>query len=227
MNAMGAQAYRDLLTKAKISRNSQLTQTVNQIGRQIAQASGVGFDWEFQVIDDPKMANAFCLPGGKVAVYTGLVPIAENNAGLAAVMGHEVAHAVLRHSAERMSQQMILQLGLAAASLTFEDSRYRNTIAGLLGVGALYGLSLPFSRFHESEADRVGLIYMAKAGFDPQEAVFLWERMGKEGGRSPEILSTHPDPLRRARDISSQMGGALAVYRSSLQKFPTRDLPKI
>ncbi len=226
MNTMGAQAYRDLLSKAKLSRNPQVTKTVTQIGEKIALASGVNYEWEFQVIDDPKTVNAFCLPGGKVAVYTGILPIAENNAALAAVMGHEVAHAVLRHSAERMSQQMVLQLGIAAASLTFEDSRYRNTIAGILGVGALYGLSLPFSRFHETEADRVGLTYMAKAGFNPEESVYLWERMGQTGGRTPEILSTHPDPFRRAKDLRAHMDSALAIYNISQQKSPTSSLPK-
>ncbi len=227
MNTMGAQAYRDLLSKAKISRNQHVTKVVTQIGEKIAQASGVNYDWEFKVIEDSKTVNAFCLPGGKVAVYTGILPVAENNAALAAVMGHEVAHAVLRHSAERMSQQMVLQLGMAAASLTFEDSRYRDTIAGILGVGALYGLSLPFSRFHETEADRVGLTYMAKAGFNPEESVYLWERMGQMGGRSPEILSTHPDPFRRAQDLRAHMSGALAIYSSASQKSPTVSLPKI
>ncbi|MDQ3230904.1 MAG: M48 family metallopeptidase, partial [Pseudobdellovibrionaceae bacterium] len=184
MTQLGAQAYQETLSKSKVSKNAALNKEVAEIGRRIAQASGVDYDWEFTVIDEPQTVNAFCLPGGKVAVYTGIIPVAKNNAALAAVMGHEVAHAVLRHSGERMSQQMVMQMGLAATTLTFSDSKYKNTIAGLLGVGAQFGIALPFSRYHESEADRVGLEYMAKAGYDPREAVGLWERMGAMGGGS-------------------------------------------
>jgi len=225
MNDLGQQAYKETLSKAKISRNAALNNEVATIGRRIAQASGVDYEWQFTVIDEPQTINAFCLPGGKVAVYTGIIPVAKNNAALAAVMGHEVAHAVLRHSAERMSQQMVMQMGLAATSLTFADSKYKNTIAGLLGIGAQFGVALPFSRYHESEADRVGLEYMAKAGYDPREAVGLWERMGALGsGRAPELLSTHPDPARRAKDLSRHMGRALALYQSSPMRSPTKNL---
>jgi predicted Zn-dependent protease len=225
MNELGQQAYKETLRNAKISKNASLNNDVATIGRRIAQASGVDFAWQFTVIDEPQTINAFCLPGGKVAVYTGIIPVAKNNAALAAVMGHEVAHAVLRHSAERMSQQMIMQMGLAATSLTFADSKYKNTIAGLLGIGAQFGVALPFSRYHESEADRVGLEYMAKAGYDPQEAVGLWERMGALGGsRAPEILSTHPDPIRRAKDLKRHMGRAMALYQSSPMRSPTTNL---
>ncbi len=225
MNTMGEQAYREILTKGKVSRNPTLNASVQHIGRKIADASGAGFAWEFNVLDEPQTVNAFCLPGGKVAVYTGILPVAKNNAALAAVLGHEVAHAVLRHSAERMSQQMVMQMGLAAATLTFQNSKYQQAIAGILGVGVLYGVSLPFSRYHEAEADRVGLTYMAKAGYDPQESVYLWERMAEAGGaRTPEILSTHPDPLHRAKGLQSLMGPALSLYRASGHQEATTPL---
>ncbi len=225
MNSLGAQAYQETLAKSKISRNSNLNNEVATIGRRIAQASGVDYEWEFKVIDEPQTVNAFCLPGGKVAVYTGIVPVAKNNAALAAVMGHEVAHATLRHSAERMSQQMVMQMGLTVASISFSNSENRNVIAGLLGIGTQFGVVLPFSRYHESEADRVGLEYMARAGYDPREAVGLWERMGAAGGgRPPEILSTHPDPVRRARDLNKHMAKALALYQASPLRTPTKNL---
>ncbi len=224
MNAMGEEAYNEVLSTAKISRNSQLNSEIARMGRRIAEASGVNYSWEFNVIDEPQTVNAFCLPGGKVAVYTGIIPVAKNNAALAAVMGHEVAHAVLRHSAERMSQQMVMQLGLTAASLSFSDSQYKNTIAGILGLGAQFGVSLPFSRYHESEADRVGLEYMAKAGYDPREAIGLWQRMGgMGGGRPPEILSTHPDPINRAKELNKHMAKALALYQSSPHRETTKN----
>jgi metalloendopeptidase OMA1, mitochondrial len=226
MTALGIQAYQETLSKSKISRNTALNNEVATIGRRIAQASGVNYDWEFTVLDEPQTVNAFCLPGGKVAVYTGIIPVAKNNAALAAVMGHEVAHAVLRHAGERMSQQMVMQMGLSAAALTFSDSEYKNTIAGLLGIGAQFGIALPFSRYHESEADRVGLEYMAKAGYDPREAVGLWQRMGalSGGGRPPEILSTHPDPSRRAKELERHMPRALSLYQASSLRTPTKSL---
>ncbi|WP_141735803.1 M48 family metallopeptidase [Oligoflexus tunisiensis] len=223
MNSMGEQAYQEMLAKSKISKNPALNAAVADIGRRIAQASGVDYEWEFTVIDDPKTINAFCLPGGKVAVYTGIIPVAKNNAALAAVIGHEVAHATLRHSAERVSQQMVMQMGMTMASLTFSDSKYKNTIAGLLGIGAQFGVALPFSRYHESEADRVGLEYMAKAGFDPREAIGLWERMGSQSGsRPPEILSTHPDPIRRAKALNQHMPEALQIYQNSPLRSATK-----
>lgn len=225
MNSMGEQAYKEILSKSKISQKPQLNSEIVSIGKRIAAASGVSYDWEFSVLDE-KQVNAFCLPGGKVAVYTALIPVAKTNAGLAAVLGHEVAHAVLRHSAERMSQEMIMQQGMQIASATFGNSQYKDVIAAAMGIGATYGITLPFSRYEEAEADRVGLEYMAKAGYDPREAITLWERMGQLGGsRPPEILSTHPDPANRARDLSKHMDKALALYQAAV-KQPTTQLPK-
>ncbi len=225
MNSMGDQAYKEILAKSKISQKPQLNSEIVAIGKRIAQASGVDFDWEFSVLNENQV-NAFCLPGGKVAVYTAIIPIAKNNAGLAAVLGHEVAHAVLRHSAERMSQQMVLQTGMDIVGVSFGNSQYKDLIGAAMGLGVNYGIALPFSRFDESEADRVGLEYMAKAGYDPREAVALWERMGQMGGgRPPELLSTHPDPVRRAKDLAKHMDKALALYQGAVKQTTTL-LPK-
>lgn len=223
MNAEGEAAYKDILSKSNISQKTKLNSEVVNIGRKIAAASDVDYAWEFSIIDEPQV-NAFCLPGGKVAVYTGIIPVAQNNAALAAILGHEVAHAVLRHSAERASQQIVLGVGAQLAGGLFGSSQYRDTIAAIMGVGIMYGVSLPFSRFHEAEADKLGLEYTAKAGYDPREAVSLWQRMGAEGSRSPEILSTHPDPINRAKDLDKLMPKALTIYNASL-KVPTQALP--
>lgn len=219
MNLLGEQAYEDIIAQSRLSRDEGLNREVQAIGLRIAAASGEDFDWEFAVIDEDQ-ANAFCLPGGKVAVYTGILPFARNSAGLAAVMGHEVAHALLRHAAERISQDYLLQSGLALAGFSFQNSAYRDVLAAALGIGAQFGVALPFSRFQEGEADRVGLELMAKAGYDPREAVALWERMNAaSGGRTPEILSTHPDPAARAKDLNAHMNEALGIYNAA-QKAP-------
>lgn len=223
MNAQGEQAYADILSQSQLSSDYRLNNEILEIGQNIAAASGGDFDWQFAVIQDPTV-NAFCLPGGKVAVYTGIIPVAANNAGLAAVLGHEVGHAILRHSAERMSQQLLLQTGLSLISVSFEDSPYKGIIAAAMGIGSTYGIELPFSRLDESEADKVGLEYMARAGYDPREAVKLWERMGAlDSSRPPEILSTHPDPANRAKALSAQMDKAMALYEASVKR-PTQNL---
>ena len=223
MNLMGDEAFADILNKSRLSSNTALNSEILDIGQNIAAASGGDFDWKFAVIDE-QTVNAFCLPGGKVAVYTGILPVAANSAGLAAVLGHEVGHAVLRHSAERMSQQMLLQTGLSLISANFAESPYKGIIAAAMGIGTTYGIQLPFSRLDESEADRVGLEYMAKAGYDPREAVRLWERMGAlDNSRPPEILSTHPDPANRAKALNAHMDKAMSLYEASQQK-PTVQL---
>lgn len=219
MNALGLQAYQETLSKEK-TLNGPLADRIIRVGKRIAEASGAQFNWEFQVIDNKDVVNAFCLPGGKIAVYTGIIPVAANDAGLAAVLGHEVAHAVLKHGAERMSQGLVLNLGVEAAAISLQNSKQRDLILGALGVGAQFGVMLPYSRAHESEADKVGLKYMAKAGYQPKEAVALWERMGKvSGSRPPEILSTHPDPARRAKDLEREIPIVDSLYQQS-QKQP-------
>ncbi len=215
MNTMGVQAYSEMLSKEKLSTDKRLNDMVARIGKQIAAASGKNYEWEFKLIDDPKTVNAFCLPGGKVAVYTGILPIAKNEAGLAAIMGHEVAHAVLQHGNERVSQGILAQAGLTIAAVSLKDSRYRDIVVGGLGVGTQFGVMLPFSRKHETEADVVGAEYMAKAGYDPKESVEIWKRMAQNSGKVPEVLSTHPDPLRRAKELEKLQPKLQQIYAAS------------
>src|SRR5687767_14645496 len=202
--SMGLDSYQQVLSKSKVSTDPRLNEQVTRVGRRIAQATGrTDYQWEFKVIED-KQVNAFCLPGGKVAVYTGILPIARDDAGLAAVLGHEVAHAIARHGGERVSQTLLVQTGLAATqvALSGNDPRTVQAVTSLLGAGASVGVLLPWGRAQESEADHLGLIYMAKAGYDPRAARDLWQRMddaSKGASRPPEFLSTHPLPTTRIR----------------------------
>lgn len=219
MNELGKQSYRQILESEKLSKNLRHTRILKRVGAHIAKASDQDFNWEFKLIEDKKTVNAFCLPGGKIAVYTGILPIAKNEAGLAAILGHEVAHASLRHGAERISQNIAAQVGLSLAGLSLSDSKYRKLIFAGLGVGVNLGVLMPFSRHHESEADKVGLIYMAKAGYDPTEAVGLWLRMAKANETStPEILSTHPDPEKRSRALRQQLSSVAKYYKQSVKR---------
>lgn len=216
---MGLTAYRDTLKKEKVSSDPKLNEMVQRVGRRIAEATGKSdYQWEFRVIDNDKTVNAFCLPGGKVAVYTGILQVARDDAGLATVMGHEIAHAIARHGGERLSQQLAVE-GLVAATavaLSERDPRKSNLYAGLLGLGATVGVLLPYSRLQESEADRLGLTYMAKAGYDPRAAVDFWRRMAENSkgkGRPFELLSTHPADEARIREIEKWIPEALTLYR--------------
>lgn len=216
---LGLSAYRDTLKKEKISTDPRLNDLVQRVGRRIAEATGRrDYQWEFKVIEDDKTVNAFCLPGGKVAVYTGILPVTRDDAGLAAVMGHEIAHAIARHGGERLSQQLAVEglVAAAAIGLAERDSRRADLYAGLLGAGAAVGILLPYSRLQESEADRLGLIFMAKAGYDPRAAVDFWRRMagaGKGKANPPEFLSTHPADETRIRQIENWLPEALSYYR--------------
>jgi metalloendopeptidase OMA1, mitochondrial len=213
---MGLTAFREVLRTSKVSTDATVTAQVARVGGRIADATGRDdYAWEFTVIDDPQ-ANAFALPGGKVAVYTGILPVTRDDAGLAAVLGHEVAHVTARHGGERVSQTLLVQVGLAAtqAALASKDPRTVQAVTGLLGAGAAVGLLLPWGRAQESEADRLGLIYMAKAGYHPAAARDLWIRMDQasQGPRPPEFLSTHPLPATRIRQIEEWIPEALASY---------------
>jgi len=214
---LGAAAYEEVLKQARIVEDPKLVQVVERIGWRIARAADKPeYDWDFVVIDDPKAVNAFALPGGKVAVYTGLFPVARDEAGLAVVMGHEVAHALARHGAERMSQGLlldILAIGVAAAIDGSNPATQRGVMQAF-GLGAQVGVLLPFSRSQESEADRIGLILMAKAGYDPEAALTLWQRMEAQGGGGPpEFLSTHPGYETRQQNIRAWIGEARQYYR--------------
>ncbi len=228
---LGLQAYRQVVSSEPASHNAGFNSMVERVGRRIAAAAehppedmwrAPHFQWEFRTIDKNQV-NAFCLPGGKVAVYTGLMPIAQTEAGLAVVMGHEVAHALARHGAERISNQMAASVGAAAVANTLaatvggRNRTYMPLVAGALGAGASYGFLLPMSRAQESEADRIGLVLMAMAGYDPREGVALWERMRAANARQPkqaEWLSTHPADTTRIADIRAHLPEAMKFYRS-------------
>jgi predicted Zn-dependent protease len=215
---MGLDSYQQVLSKSRVSTDAALNAQVTRVGRRIAEATEkTDYQWEFRVIED-KQANAFCLPGGKVAVYTGILPITRDDAGLAAVLGHEVAHATARHGGERVSQNLLVQTGLAATqvALARNDPATVQMVTGLLGAGASVGLLLPWGRSQESEADHLGLIYMAKAGYHPSAAKELWVRMdqaAKGQPRPPEFLSTHPAPGTRIRQIEAWIPEALRYYQ--------------
>jgi predicted Zn-dependent protease len=225
---MSLQQYQEVLHKSKLSQDQQKVQMVRGVGTRIARATedllrqrGLeseikNYSWEFNLIQDDKTVNAWCMPGGKVAVYTGLLPVAQNEAGLAVVMGHEIAHAVAKHGNERVSQGLLQQMGGVALSVALSTSPAATSNLFLMayGVGTNVGVMLPYSRTHESEADRIGLILMAKAGYDPREAIPFWTRMAKAGGgRTPELLSTHPAPETRIRQIESLMPEAMSYYK--------------
>ncbi len=215
---MGLDAYQEILTKSKVSRDPALNEMVTRVGRRIAEATGrTDYQWEFKVLED-KQVNAFCLPGGKVAVYTGILPMTRDDAGLAAVLGHEVSHAIARHGGERMSQSLLVETGLTAtqAALARNDPVVVQSVTALLGAGASVGLLLPWSRSQESEADHLGLIYMAKAGYHPIAARDLWVRMdaaAKGSSQPPAFFSTHPAAATRVRQIEAWIPEALTYYR--------------
>ena len=220
MNSMGESSFREIKAKTKMSHDRVMKSKIERIGRRLASVSGKSYNWEFELFDEPKTVNAFCLPGGKIGVYTGIISVAENEAGLAAVLGHEIAHAILGHGNERISRGLITSIGLAAFEAALGENRHRNLIIAGLGIGAQFGIELPFSRSHESAADRVGTHYMARAGFNPHEASALWVRMAKSSGQGPEFMSTHPDPLRRSRDLDSLMPEFADEYNKSEIQLP-------
>jgi predicted Zn-dependent protease len=217
---MGVQAYQEILRKSKVSTDPRLNELVTRVGTRIARATGrTDYQWEFKVIEDSRQINAFALPGGKVAVYTGILPITKDDAGLATVVGHEIAHAIARHGGERVSQGLLVQVGLAAtqAAMANRDPRTVQLVTGLLGAGAAVGVILPFGRAQESEADHLGLIYMAKAGYDPRAAISFWQRMEQAArGRPspPEFLSTHPSHGTRLRQIEQWIPEAMQYYQA-------------
>ena len=226
--SMSLQQYDDVLKKSKLSNDPAKVHMVNRVGERIARATEQFFKeqgmeseirnykWEFTLIEDDKVANAWCMPGGKVAVYTGILPITQNDTGLAVVMGHEISHAIAKHGNERMSQQLLAQLGAVglSAALSSNPGATSEIFMAAYGLGANVGILLPYSRVQESEADHIGLILMAKAGYDPREAVPFWKRMNEKGGsRPPEFLSTHPAPETRIKDIEAEIPGAMKYYK--------------
>jgi predicted Zn-dependent protease len=228
LTALSLQEYSKVLQQSKLSHDPAKFQMVRTVGSKIAKATeellreqGMtedirNYKWEFNLIEDDKTVNAWCMPGGKVAVYTGILPFTQNETGLAVVVGHEIAHAVAKHGNERMSQGLLAQLGGTALSvaLSTQPAATADLFLQVYGVGAQVGFFLPYSRVQEAEADRIGLILMAKAGYDPREAVSFWKRMSqKSGDRPPEFLSTHPAPETRIREIEARIPEAMKYYR--------------
>ena len=210
---LGLTAYREILSKEKMSGDRRANALVQRVGKRIAAvANRPDYQWEFRVIDKDQ-ANAFALPGGKVAVYTGILKYTKTEAGLAVVMGHEVAHALARHGAERMSRSTAANavIGVGAAVAGAPSPVVMQAVSLAYGVG----LELPFGRGQESEADHIGLILMAKAGYDPREAIPFWQRMSAgKGGGPPEFLSTHPSGQTRIQQLQEWMPEALQHYRA-------------
>lgn len=222
---MGVSSFEELLAHEPLSQNQQYIEMVNRVGNRIAAAAQrPDYQWEFRVISSPVM-NAFCLPGGKVAVYEGILPICKNEAGLAVVMSHEIGHALARHGGERMSQTYVVNgLGTVLSYATQkQDELMKQRISQAYGVASQYGYILPYSRKHESEADHMGLILMARAGYDPSEAPEFWQRFARShsGPQTPEFLSTHPADERRAEDLRKLLPNAIEMYARSSTRYGT------
>lgn len=230
LQAMGTQQYQQFLSTTRVvsASNNRDAEMVRRVGQRITRAvetyysqNGMtdklaGFNWEYNLVDD-KAVNAWCMPGGKIVVYTGLLPISQNEAALAVVVGHEVSHALLQHGNQRMSQGLLQQLGGVALSVAVANkpTETQNMFLAAYGAGTTVGVMLPFSRKQELEADRFGLIFTAMAGYNPQEAIGLWERMERasQGQSPPEFLSTHPSEGRRIDQLKQHMPEALKYYK--------------
>ena len=219
---MAASQFQELKKETPLSTDPELNARVHRVGHRIARVAAHDLPdakWEFVVFDDPEQINAFAMPGGKVAVYTGLFKVAQSDADLAVVIGHEIAHVVARHASERVSQQILVTGGTLAVAVgtgDMEASKRRLILAGI-GMGTAVGVVLPFSRLHESEADAIGILYAAEAGYDPRVALDFWARMAEEKSDSPpELLSTHPSDATRIRKLRSLMPGAVAIYEAGL-----------
>jgi predicted Zn-dependent protease len=222
--ALGARAFDEVKKTSTLSTDPALNAMIERVGRRIAEASAIGgYEWEFILIDD-EAVNAFALPGGKVAFYTGILPFCEDEAGVAVVMGHEIAHVIARHGAERMSQGRALAFGQALLSIALSSSApvTREVVSSAYGIGAKVGVILPFSRSHESEADEIGVTLMARAGYDPATAVRFWTRMAKngEGKKRLELLSTHPGDEDRIEKLNALLAEAEIEYQKSMAEHP-------
>ncbi|MGB2578834.1 putative Zn-dependent protease [Elusimicrobium simillimum] len=213
--AMGAQAFNEIKSKSKIITTGTQAAQVKRVGQNLAKHAGVNYNWEFILINASDV-NAFCLPGGKVAVYAGILPIAQTDTGLAVVMGHEIAHALARHGAERMSQNSVVNMGGQLLGIGTGNSNILSAYGAAVNLGVL----LPYSRKHESEADYMGLMLMARAGYDPREAVNFWQRMSAaSSGKTTEFLSTHPSDAKRIADIQKNLTQAMQYYIGAGGKY--------
>ncbi|MBY0232076.1 MAG: M48 family metallopeptidase [Gemmataceae bacterium] len=239
---LGTQAYNEVLgdPKTQVVRSGPIVDVVKEVTGRLVKATRepeflkiVGlkerrYEWDVRVVNSREV-NAFCLPGGKMVVFTGILPVCENDAALATVMGHELSHALGRHGAERMAQSQMANVGITAAGATMGgDMAQKRAVLSILNAGAKFGI-MSYGRGHESEADHMGLFLMAFAGYDPEESVRFWGRMDKAAGgggqRQPEFLSTHPHPATRINDLRKWMPDALKVYRASKDRSEARPLP--
>jgi metalloendopeptidase OMA1, mitochondrial len=230
---LGLTSFDQMKQEVPVSKDARANALVQAVGRRIAAVASKDLpnaQWEFVVFDSPE-ANAFCLPGGKVGVYTGILAITKDEAGLATVIGHEVAHAAAHHGAERMSEAMVMQTGgQVVTGLASSDPRMQALISTVYGAGSTLGRTLPHSRKQESEADHIGLIYMAQAGYNPQEAVNFWQRFSaynkeKGSGGTPWFLSTHPVDTKRIAALQAEMPEAMKYYRGPGVVAPTPVAP--
>jgi predicted Zn-dependent protease len=228
MLALSFQQYGDFMKSNKVSTNAAAAQMVKTVGTRIQHAVEQfmaqknlsdrlnGYAWEFNLVESNEV-NAWCMPGGKVVVYTGILPLTQNELGLAVVLGHEIAHAIAEHGGERMSQELVAQFGGAALSEVLKDkpAQTQQLWMTVFGVGVQYGALLPYSRTHESEADHLGLIFMGMAGYDPNAALEFWQRMAQAsaGKAPPEFMSTHPSDQTRIDDIRKELPEALTYYK--------------
>jgi predicted Zn-dependent protease len=218
--SLGLQSYQQVLAQSETINSGPELDMAKRVASRLETATGKGgadFDWQVSVIRSPEV-NAFCLPGGKIVVYTGILPVAQNEAALATVLGHEMAHATSRHGSQRVLEQNLAQTALTGVAMSLSDMDYdkQRAVMGALGVGAQFGVLMPFSRKHESEADAIGLLYMARAGYDPRESIRFWQRMESTGtSQPPEFLSSHPSHGTRIQQLETEMPKALEEYNKS------------
>jgi predicted Zn-dependent protease len=226
MTSLSEKQYKEVLSQSKVVQSGAQIEQIRRVGARITKAVDafareknltLDYAWEFNLIRDEKQVNAWCMPGGKVAFYTGIMPVCKDDAGVATVMGHEIAHAIAEHSRERFSQQMLAQLGNNTVALMVRNkpASTQKIFMTAAGLGTQVGVMLPFSRLHESEADHIGLMLMARAGYDPRTAVDFWTRMQTgSGARPPEFLSTHPAGATRISAIEAQLPDVMPYYHA-------------
>ncbi|MGD2036047.1 MAG: M48 family metallopeptidase [Bacteroidales bacterium] len=227
MNSLGETSYNQVISESKLSANKEYINRVTRVGKRLSAAVEQylkqnrmssyieGYTWEFNVLQSDQL-NAWCMPGGKIAFYEGIIPVCLDDEGIAVVMSHEIAHAIAQHGNERMSQQLVVQMGGVAlyTALAEQPETTQELALAAFGVGSAVGILLPYSRKHESEADEMGLYFMAMAGYNPKAAPEFWERMLKAGkGSTPEFLSTHPDPENRIKRLNTIMPKAMEYYK--------------
>ncbi len=228
LQQMSLAEYKSFLTESKVVNNNEQAKMVKRVGEKLAASateylrktgnSGrvAGYNWEFNLVED-KLVNAWCMPGGKVVVYTGILPVTKTEAGLATVMSHEISHAIAQHGNERMSQQMAAQVGGVALDIALmnQPEQTRSLFLTSYAIGSTVGLILPFSRKHETEADKMGMAFMAMAGYDPGEAIYFWKRMAALGGeKPPQFLSTHPSDETRVANLRKFLPEAMKLYKA-------------